>query len=76
MEVVKVFSDGETQMIPLPKDFQFKSREVVVERIRDVLILIPKQRDSADVAATLDLFTDDFMSDEIKDLPVKEREIL
>jgi len=76
METAKIFSDGETQLVALPKNFQFKSREVVVERIRDVLILIPKQRDAADVAATLDLFTDDFMSDEIKDLPIKEREVL
>ena len=75
MEVVKVFSDGETQMVPLPKDFQFKSREVVVERIRDVLILIPKQRDAADVAATLDLFTEDFMSDDRKELPTNARDV-
>ena len=75
MEVVKVFSDGETQMVPLPKDFQIKSREVVVERIRDVLILIPKQRDAADVAATLDLFTEDFMSDDRKELPTNARDV-
>ena len=59
----------------LPKDFQFKSREVVVERIRDVLILIPKQRDAADVAATLDLFTEDFMSDDRKELPTNARDV-
>ena len=75
MEIVKIFSDGETQMVPLPKDFQFKSREVVVERIRDVLILIPKQRDAADVAATLDLFTEDFMSDDRKELPTNARDV-
>ena len=63
MKVVKIFSDGETQLVPLPKDFKFKSSEVVIDRIHDVVILIPKQRDAADISATLDLFTDDFFSE-------------
>ena len=75
MEVVKVFSDGENQFVPVPKDFKFKSSEVLIKPVGDVLILIPRQRDMAGMMETLGLFTDDFFSEGRQDLPPQKRDI-
>ena len=63
METAKVFSNGESQLIALPKNFHINSEEVFVNRIADVLILVPTNRSAEDMMQTLGLFTDDFMED-------------
>ena len=39
MEVAKIFSDGEDQLVALPKNFRFNSKEVFVNRVGDAVIL-------------------------------------
>ena len=73
MEVAKIFSEGETQLVELPKNFRFNSEEVFINRVGDVLILVPKQRNLEGMLETLNLFTDDFMENTRKDLPTQER---
>ena len=69
MDVAKIFSDGEKQMVALPKNFRFNGEEVFVNRFGDAIVLIPKERTLAETAALLDLFTEDFMSDYKKNSP-------
>lgn len=64
MDVAKVFSNGETQLIALPKNFRFNDEEVFVNRFGDAIVLIPKKRTLSETSALLDLFTEDFMSDD------------
>ena len=73
MEVAKIFSEGETQLVELPKNFRFNSEEVFINRVGDVLILVPKQRNLEGMLETLNLFTDDFMENPQEDLPTQER---
>lgn len=73
MEVAKIFSEGENQLVALPKNFRFKEDEVFINRVGDVLILVPKQRNLEGMLKTLDLFTDDFMGEARKDVPTQER---
>ena len=73
MEVAKIFSEGETQLVELPKNFRFNSEEVFINRVGDVLILVPKQRNLEGMLETLNLFTDDFMENTRKDLPTQKR---
>ena len=63
MEVAKIFSDGEDQLVMLPKDFRLNGKEVFVNRFGDAIVLIPKERTLSETAELLDLFTEDFMSD-------------
>lgn len=78
METAKIFSNGEYQLVALPKNFRINGNEVFVNRIADVLILVPTNRSAEDMLQTLGLFTDDFMEDfneedTRKDLPTQER---
>ena len=76
METAKVFTNGGSQAVRLPKDCRFQDDEVLVNRIGNVVILMPKDDPWQSMLQSLDLFTEDFLSDGMDDLPVQERESL
>ena len=76
MEYTKVFTNGGSQAVRLPKSCRFEEREVMVNRIGDVVILMPKKNPWESVVKGLSMFSDDFLADDIEDLPVQEREWL
>lgn len=76
METAKVFTNGGSQAVRLPKDCRFHDDEVLVNRIGNVVILMPKDDPWQSMLQSLDLFTEDFLADGIEDLPVQERESL
>lgn len=76
METAKVFTNGGSQAVRLPKDCRFHDDEVLVNRIGNVVILMPKDDPWQSMLQSLDLFTEDFLADGIGDLPVQERESL
>ena len=64
MEVVKIFKDDEgRQLIKLPKDFEFNEKELIINRIGESVMLLPKNDPMARTVASFDMFTDDFMED-------------
>ena len=69
MEVAKIFSNGEDQLVALPKNFRFNSKEVFINRVGDAVILVPKERSAIGILTALDMFTEDFMDDYKKELP-------
>ena len=73
MEVAKIFSNGGSQAVRLPRNCRFDQDEVLVNRIGNVVILMPKNDPWAPMMQSLDMFTDDFLADGIEDLPVQER---
>ena len=74
METAKIFSNGGSQAVRLPKNCRFDTNEVFVNRIGDVIMLVPKESRWENLLASLDLFTDDFLSKRIEALPLEERE--
>ena len=74
METAKIFSNGGSQAVRLPKNCRFDTNEVFVNRIGDVIMLVPKESRWENLLASLDLFTDDFLSERIEALPPEERE--
>lgn len=74
METAKVFTNGGSQAIRLPKDCRFHDDEVLVNRIGNVVILMPKDDPWQSMLQSLDLFTEDFLADGMDNLPVQERE--
>ena len=76
MEVAKIFSNGGSQAVRLPKTCRFDEDEVLVNRIGNIVILMPKSDPWKSMLDSLDLFTDDFLAEEIEDLPVQERAML
>ena len=73
MDKAKIFTNGGSQAIRLPKSCRFEADEVIVNRIGDIVILMPENKRWSSVAAGLSLFTDDCFSEEIEDLPLQER---
>ena len=73
MEVAKIFSNGGSQAVRLPKNCRFDQDEVLVNRIGSVVILMPKDDPWAPMMQSPDMFTEDFLADSIEDLPVQER---
>ena len=76
MMTAKVFKNGRSQAIRLPKECRFSSDEVVVNKIGDIVILLPKENKWDSFMRAIDLFSDDFMADGRTRDSAQEREEL
>ena len=70
----KIFMNGRSQAIRLPREFRFKSREVLIEQEGDALIIRPKPDSWDDFFASPERVPADFMTDR-QDTPPQEREV-
>ena len=76
MMTAKVFENGRSQAIRLPKECRFSSDEVMVNKIGDIVMLIPKKNKWDSFMIAIDMFSDDFMADGRASDTVQEREEL
>ena len=76
MEYAKVFTNGGSQAVRLPKNCRFKEDEVIVNKVGNIVMLIPKDDPWKAMFDSLDLFTDDFLANGVDDLPLQERKSL
>ena len=76
MMTAKLFENGRSQAVRLPKECRFKVDEVNVNKIGDIVILMPKENKWAGFLNGLDLFTEDFMSEGREQPSGQEREKL
>ena len=76
MMTAKLFENGRSQAVRLPKECRFSGNEVAVNKIGDVVILIPKENKWAGFLASLDMFSDDFMSEDRQQPELRDREAL
>jgi antitoxin VapB len=58
----KLFSNGRSQAVRLPKEFRFEGREVGIAKFDDVVILYPKGKGWEVMAKAIPQFTDDYMA--------------
>jgi antitoxin VapB len=63
MNTAKLFKNGKSQAVRLPKQFKFKGTEVYIKRIGRNVVLIPKDNPWESLISSLDDFSDDFMAD-------------
>ena len=62
MDTAKLFKNGRSQAVRLPKEYVLPGDEVYVKRINGVVVLIPKDgKPWAPLIDSLDRFSDDFM---------------
>ena len=76
METAKIFTNGDSQAVRLPKTCRFNDDEVLVNHIGDIVILFPKEDRWQSLLRSLDLFTDDFLAESIQSLPPEDREVI
>ena len=63
METAKVFENGRSQAVRLPKKFRFAGDEVVVQRLGNAVLLVPKEDAWQTFMNGINGFTDDFFED-------------
>jgi len=63
MQTAKVFKNGRSQAVRLPKEFRFSSNEVYIKKFEDIILLIPYKNKNQwkFLYKSLDKFTEDFM---------------
>ena len=76
MMTAKVLKNGGSQAIRLPKECRISSDEVMVNKIGDIVILLPKQNNWDSFMRAIDMFSDDFMADGRAIDKVKEHEVI
>ena len=75
MLTAKIFENGRSQAVRLPKECRFAGAEVVVNKVGDAVILMPKENKWAGFLNSLDLFSDDFMRDGREQPENQERDL-
>jgi antitoxin VapB len=61
MQTAKIFINGRSQAVRLPKEFRFAGEDVYIKKVGKMVILIPKDDPWSSLIDSLDQFTDDFM---------------
>lgn len=76
MMTAKLFENGRSQAVRLPKECRFSGDEVAVNKVGDIVILMPKENKWQGFLNSLELFSEDFMADEREQPSMQERESL
>lgn len=76
MMTAKIFENGGSQAVRLPKEYRFDSNEVSVNKIGNIVLLSPKLDKWESVLQAIDMFSEDFMTDGREDRKVQDREEL
>ena len=76
METAKIFENGRSQAVRLPKKFRFNTDEVIVQQLGDAVILVPKESMWQTFMDGLNGFTDDIFEDSRDQGIQEEREHL
>jgi antitoxin VapB len=72
MQQAKLFQNGQSQAVRLPKEFRFKGDSVNIKRIGNAVVLFPQDEPWETLFDALEQFTPDFM-EERKDPPEDSR---
>ena len=74
MQTAKIFQNGRSQAIRLPKAFRLSGTEVKISRDGNPIILEPLEQSWDDWLLAIDQFSDDFMAEGRDQPAVQERE--
>ena len=74
METAKLFKNGQSQAVRLPKEYRFEGKDVYIKKMDGIVLLIPKEDLWENFVHSLDKFSDDFLSENIKQGEFENRE--
>jgi antitoxin VapB len=63
MREAKLFQNGSSQAVRLPKDFRFEGDTVYIRKMGGVVVLIPKTNSWDSLIDACGKFTEDFMNE-------------
>ncbi len=71
MKTAKLFRNGRSQGVRLPREFRFEGDHVFVKRMGDGVLLLPAEKSWDRLVESLDGFSGDFMAD--REQPPQQR---
>ena len=71
MDTAKLFENGNSQAVRLPKDYRFEGSKVYIHKLGNAVVLIPEQESWQSLIESIPLFSDDFMA--TRDQPEAQR---
>ena len=63
MKTVKIYEDGNGLVVELPEGYRFTANEVMINKVGDVVMLVPKNAGWNSFMKAVDMFSEDFMED-------------
>ena len=63
MENAKLFQNGQSQAVRLPKKYRFTGDKVLIKRVGNAVVLLPYEESWSTLFDSLEKFSDDFMCD-------------
>ena len=75
MKTAKLFKNGQSQAVRLPKEFRFKGDHVFIKKEGNVVFLIPEKKTWDPLIRSLEKFSDDFMSERTQPETQKREEL-
>ena len=61
MRTARIFTNGRSQAVRLPKDLRFSGKDVYVKKIGRMVVLLPADDPWSPLIHSLDQFTDDYL---------------
>lgn len=74
MQTTRIFTNGNSQAVRLPKEFRFEGSEVVIKKVGDMVILFPKKYRAARLKVLLASFDADFAIERNQPTAAEERD--
>jgi antitoxin VapB len=75
MKTARIFKNGQSQAVRLPKEFRFQEKEVYIKKTGNVVILIPKRDSWESLMNSLDKFSADYLSERRQPEPQKREDL-
>lgn len=75
MKTAKLFKNGQSQAVRLPKEFKFEGDHVFIKKEGNMVILIPAKKTWDTLIRSLEKFSDDFMSERTQPETQKREEL-
>ena len=63
MQTAKLFNNGRSQAVRLPKEFRFSGDDVYIKKYQGIVMLLPKESPWTSLVDSLDRFSSDFMDE-------------
>lgn len=62
MNTAKLFKNGQSQAVRLPKEFRFKGRQVFIKKSGNAVVLLPEKDSWQSLVSSLEQFSPEFMA--------------
>jgi antitoxin VapB len=75
MQTAKLFINGRSQAVRLPKDFRFEGDEVFIKRVGDAVVLLPRKEGWGTLVQALAAFEPGFVMERNQPEPQKRERL-